>query len=464
MSPEHARHWREPKPESFPQVEALADGRLLLRIGWQRKNERFIALGTFPSATVNPNNGWTPQTLHRAAVLAVAREVSQQSCTALEREIQQVSKNLTSTYEEISLLHGLTRRLQLSNSQRELSDLALDWLSDCLPAEAIFIHYQPQVESNEGESVEAEHIQPLFLSVGNCTLDLSERQRFAELLDPHNDYVRGDGEVDGVRFKGVRQYLAVPLRERGKCLGWLVAINNKENDSFSSIEGSLLRSVSTILGIHFANREHYEEQTNLVAEVVRALASAIDAKDPYTRGHSDRVANISVVLARTLGADDETLRTLYIGGLLHDIGKIGVDDEVLRKDGKLTDEEFDQIKQHPELGYQILADLKPLKDVLPIVLHHHERWDGHGYPDQIGGEDIEFLARIAAVADSFDAMTSDRPYRKGMPVEKVEQILREGAGSQWDPQVIEAFFQARDEIVGMIWQQEVLPLPEAATP
>jgi putative nucleotidyltransferase with HDIG domain len=179
---------------------------------------------------------------------------------------------------------------------------------------------------------------------------------------------------------------------------------------------------------------------------VRAMSSAIDAKDPYTRGHSDRVARVSVRLAQELGCDSETLKTLYFSGLLHDIGKIGINDEVLRKPGKLTPEEFEHIKQHVIIGYRILADLRKMSPMLPVVLHHHEAWDGSGYPHALAGENIPYLARIAAVADSYDAMASDRPYRAGMADEKLDEIIRAGAGQQWDPTVVAAFFRVREDI------------------
>jgi HD-GYP domain-containing protein (c-di-GMP phosphodiesterase class II) len=137
---------------------------------------------------------------------------------------------------------------------------------------------------------------------------------------------------------------------------------------------------------------------------------------------------------------------LYMAGLLHDIGKIGINDAVLRKPGKLTPEEFDHIKQHPELGYRILADIKQLASVLPAVLHHHEQWDGRGYPFQLAGDQIPRIARIVAVADAYDAMTSDRPYRRGIAIEKVEELFQAGAGRQWDAEVIQAYFAARADI------------------
>ena len=195
-----------------------------------------------------------------------------------------------------------------------------------------------------------------------------------------------------------------------------------------------------------ANRELYRRQAEFLASVVRALTSAIDAKDPYTCGHSDRVARIAVRLAKELGHDAEFLNTIYMAGLLHDVGKIGIQESVLRKPGALTPEEFEHIKLHPELGYRIIADIQQLADVLPAVLHHHEQWDGHGYPHRLAGTNIPEIARIMAVADAYDAMFSSRPYRPGLPEEKVEEILRDGAGQHWDAKVIDAYFAARDDI------------------
>jgi len=201
-----------------------------------------------------------------------------------------------------------------------------------------------------------------------------------------------------------------------------------------------------ILGIHSGNIDLYRQQSELLTGIVRALTSAIDAKDPYTCGHSDRVARVAVRLAQELGCDPKSLNTIYLSGLLHDIGKIGVNDAVLRKPGKLTVAEYEHIKTHVQIGHRILFDLRKLDDVLPVVLHHHESWDGQGYPQQLPADKIPLAARIVAVADAFDAMGSDRPYRKGLPEEKIDEILRAGAGKQWDPEVIEAFFRARDDL------------------
>lgn len=174
---------------------------------------------------------------------------------------------------------------------------------------------------------------------------------------------------------------------------------------------------------------------------VASLAAAVDAKDRYTCGHSERVAAYAQEIAEAMHADQGTLDTLRIAGLLHDLGKIGVPDAVLNKPGSLTREERTSIQQHPSLGNNILKRAPHLDQIIPAVLSHHERWDGAGYPNGLTGEQIPMMARIMAVADAFDAMTSDRPYRKAMTVEAALVELRVGAGKQFDPDLVEVFIQ-----------------------
>src|SRR5262249_37761757 len=156
----------------------------------------------------------------------------------------------------------------------------------------------------------------------------------------------------------------------------------------------------------------------------------------YTFGHSERVARIAVELGDELGLQEEELNDIYLAGLLHDIGKIGVPDAVLTKPGPLDEEETRRLRQHVTIGHQILSDLQPLRNLLPGVLYHHERVDGGGYPEGLAGENIPMLARIIAVADSFDAMSTKRSYRDALQPTEVEAILKKGAGSQWDARVI----------------------------
>jgi putative nucleotidyltransferase with HDIG domain len=175
---------------------------------------------------------------------------------------------------------------------------------------------------------------------------------------------------------------------------------------------------------------------------IKALAEAIDEKDPYTRGHSERVNRYAVLLAKQLGLSRSEIRQVHISSLFHDIGKIGIEDKILRKPAVLTDEEYTIMKQHPEKGAQMLSKIKAMKDIIPGMRFHHERWDGSGYPMRLRGEQIPLAARIVAVADAFDAMTTNRPYQKAMPYDKAIARLFELADKAFDRRVVSAFSDA----------------------
>ncbi len=174
-------------------------------------------------------------------------------------------------------------------------------------------------------------------------------------------------------------------------------------------------------------------------ESIETLRYTVEAKDSYTRGHSDRVSELSILIGKKANLSEEDLKTLKIGGLFHDIGKIGVPDSILLKESKLTDDEYSEIKNHPSIGAHILSTATIFKDIIPIVKHHHERYDGHGYPGQLKGEDIPYLARITAIADSFDAMTSRRTYRDSLPIDTVIAEFEKCKGTQFDPELTDVF-------------------------
>jgi HD-GYP domain-containing protein (c-di-GMP phosphodiesterase class II) len=241
----------------------------------------------------------------------------------------------------------------------------------------------------------------------------------------------------GADFPTVRS-VAVVSTDEEKPTAWLLALNKRSPAGFQANDLALMRPVKSLLSVHRKNLHVYGDLKELLFGVVRALSSAIDAKDPYTRGHSERVARVAVSLGRQMRLGSDELSNLYLAGLLHDVGKIGVEDQILKKASQLTPAEYRHVMSHVEIGVSILRELKRLRHVLPGILHHHERYAGGGYPDGIEGETIPLIARILAVADSFDAMSSNRPYRPRRNPDEVEGILRDGAGKQWDPQVIEA--------------------------
>ena len=172
-------------------------------------------------------------------------------------------------------------------------------------------------------------------------------------------------------------------------------------------------------------------------QVIYALAAAVEAKDPYTEAHTQRVAESARRLGARMGLPQEDLEALYRGGIIHDIGKIGVPDEILLKPGALDPEEKTRMHMHPLIGENIVAPLQTGANLLPMIRHHHEHYDGTGYPDQLAGDQIPLLARIVSVCDAYDALTSDRPYREGQPLEQALAVLRRGAGGQWDPQIVQ---------------------------
>ena len=227
--------------------------------------------------------------------------------------------------------------------------------------------------------------------------------------------------------------------------GRLLALNPPGGRPTEEDLHSLL-SVASLIGTQRSNARSYLDIKELLFGVIRALTAAIDAKDPYTSGHSERVARIAVRISQELGMTPHDQGDLYLMGLLHDVGKIGVDDGVLKKPGKLTDEEYAHIQEHVRIGVHILSDLKKLHHLLPGVAYHHERLDGSGYPAGLRGEAIPLPARILAAADSFDAMSSSRPYRRRMSAPQIDDEFRKGAGRQWDARVVEALFSCREEI------------------
>ena len=186
-------------------------------------------------------------------------------------------------------------------------------------------------------------------------------------------------------------------------------------------------------------KDTYDKLEQAYMESIETLRFTVEAKDPYTRGHSDRVSEYSVLIGKNLGLSDEDLKTLRLGGLFHDIGKIGVPDNILLKESKLTDDEYSEIKNHPTIGSHILSNATIFKDIIPIVKHHHERYDGNGYPGKLKGEDIPYFARISAVADAFDAMTSKRTYRNSLPLDVVKEEIEKCKGTQFDPTIADIF-------------------------
>lgn len=200
-----------------------------------------------------------------------------------------------------------------------------------------------------------------------------------------------------------------------------------------------INQMNTIKQINEDLKEASQKLEKAYMESIETLRFTVEAKDPYTRGHSDRVSEYSVLIGKYLGLSEEDLHILRVGGLFHDIGKIGIPDSILLKPGKLTPDEYSEIKNHPAIGVHILSNAAIFKNIIPVVKHHHERYDGLGYPSKLKGDDIPYLARIAAVADTFDAMTSKRTYRDSLDLSIVKEEIEKNRRIQFDPQIADVF-------------------------
>lgn len=282
------------------------------------------------------------------------------------------------------------------------------------------------------------------------------------ILDFMMDPIHGDEVVEEIRKFNKDLYillltghkdLAPPLEtiKRLEIQGYC-----EKSDKFDQllllIESGIksIEQMNTIKTINKQLHDKNEELERAYLDTIGILRQTVEAKDPYTRGHSDRVSEYSVLIGKKLGLDEETLHILKIGGLFHDIGKIGIPDSILLKESKLSDEEYSQIKNHPMIGVHMLGDAAIFTDILPIVKHHHERYDGRGYPSQLVGDDIPYVARIAAVADTFDAMTSKRSYRDSLPIDVVRAEIERCSGTQFDPNIAKVFLDIMDNDFDLI--------------
>jgi len=243
---------------------------------------------------------------------------------------------------------------------------------------------------------------------------------------------------DGRFGRHIRNLVAVPMVAEGCHIGMLVGIN-KLTGEFDSVDMKLIGSIATQAAVFLANHRLYADLQDLLMGVLHALTASIDAKDPYTCGHSHRVALIAKRLAQACGFPTEKLQQMYLAGLLHDIGKIGVPERILRKTGDLTEQEYDIIRRHPALGAKILGGIRRLKDIIVAIQSHHERPDGRGYPHGTVGDGVPIEGLILGLADAFDSMTSDRTYRQALSLEAVIREIKKHAGTQFDPKVVQSF-------------------------
>ncbi|OGP53841.1 MAG: hypothetical protein A2Y65_06065 [Deltaproteobacteria bacterium RBG_13_52_11] len=264
------------------------------------------------------------------------------------------------------------------------------------------------------------------------------------LIIPHvKEDPRFFKEVDQAADFITQNIICVPLRIKEDIIGVIQGINKREGE-FTRDDLELFQSLADQIAIALDNARLYGELNEMAMQLVKGLSEAIEKRDSYSGGHPQRVLNICMAMSKYLPLTPEEKRDLTLAAILHDIGKVGITDHILDKNGRLTVEELEIIREHPRVGAEVVGHIKQLQPIVPGIKYHHEHYDGSGYPEGLQGEEIPFIARIIAVADTYDAIINERSYHKGKSKSEAVAEITGNTGTQFDPQVVEVFAQALD--------------------
>lgn len=356
---------------------------------------------------------------------------------------------LESAQRYLTTLHKVSDLLSRATTVEVLFDSILSAILDVTGGDRAAILMRPPDAASGDIDMVAVRTKGAAQASGNVTLsktvvrDVLERGMSVFTDDALADERYGMG--DSIVRQKIRSVMCAPMRTTETILGVLY-VDSQAAQEFKEAELELLAAVGNQAGIALHRARLIAEMERLFLDVVRAIAATVDAKDGYTHRHSERVAAFAMRIASHLGFDAERRAVVEWSGLLHDVGKIGVPDAILNKPGKLTDEEFTEIKRHPVHGARILSNINSRRvlDLLPGVKYHHERWDGRGYPEGLKGEEIPLLGRLLAVADFLDALTSDRSYRKGLTLDEAVNMVRELDGKAFDPVIVQAALELHE--------------------
>jgi HD-GYP domain-containing protein (c-di-GMP phosphodiesterase class II) len=359
---------------------------------------------------------------------------------ASHTEVEEMAEELSQTFEGLSLYGRISTHLRSAEFCGAVLKDLMEELPETLRVDLAFIQMPRREEYN------------ITVSAKGLLDRIPHQKVFANSLikaippsapSLEQDYfIVNDSTTTPVLMKlhpDPYRFLAVKVGHNSHFDGWLGLVSFNMEEIFRQGELKLLQSIARQISVLLANTDLYQELQHFVINMVKSLVYAIEAKDIYTRGHSERVSRYSMLIADRLELDETQKEALNWASILHDIGKIGIPETVLNKSGPLDDHEFEIIKAHSEKGHNILEPLKQLSDSLQAILHHHERYDGTGYPHGLKGQEIPLSARIIAVADTFDAMTSDRAYRSSTSPEEALSFMEQVAGSQLDLHLVEVF-------------------------
>ena len=353
-------------------------------------------------------------------------------------ELQNLSREIVANYEQLTLLYTSSAEVGAVHDVGAICQHVLDQVSGQVPSEAVAVLLldeetgHTRVAAARGELSHAFHVPMPGMPNGVLphVLDTGEPTLVCDIPRP--------AEAD------TSCVLCVPLIANERLMGAVCARDKLSGAEYLAGDAKLVGAMASQTAIALSNAMLFRDVKSLFLGTVRSLASAVDAKDPYTLGHSQRVTQYALAIARELGLSTSECEDLQLAALLHDVGKIGLPDEILLKAGRLTEDEWVQVRKHPIWGEEILRPIKQLRRVASWIRHEHERWNGSGYPDGLKRDHIPLPSRVIAVADAFDALTSDRSYRRAVSVREAIAILESAAGSEYDSAVVGAFLAACD--------------------
>jgi putative nucleotidyltransferase with HDIG domain len=389
------------------------------------------------------------------------------SCIAeMSYEIESLSGEVVKNYEELSLLWRLSSRLGAGLQVSNICAALADEVMRICPSNKVLVlmgdeadpgavsDFTTDVKGRVGES-KAKHIFMPKISMGKgadrilSTAFDASHGLLGQVYEDKNPLtvsdVGCDARFEGFPFSAVN-IMIVPLVIEDSVIGAVIAADKLDGQEYFSTEIKLIHGIATECALSIRKALLFEEIRTILFSISESFASAIEAKDPYTFGHSRRVAEIATAIAREMGFSTEEVNRIRVAALLHDIGKIGTPENILNKNARLNKDEMETIKEHPARGAKMIGNISRLKEIASWIRHHHERNDGEGYPSGFAREDIPTPSKIIAVADCYDALTSDRPYRKSLSKQEAMTLLTESVGTQFDPVVFEYFLKVVNRV------------------
>ncbi len=364
-------------------------------------------------------------------------ETANKAITSLSKEVKSKNIELESAVEKLKKINEIGRILSSIIETQELMKIIIQTTADLLNAEKVTLHlrssHKPALTIQYLKGGGIEHLSNFSLEVN---------PEFKELFaDGRPVIIPGQASSSMQNLPATGQKIGVPLKMKGLVIGAMILENSQSPTTFTEEELDLLITLSNQAMVAIENAWLYESvKTNYFA-TIQSLVNALEASDRFTKGHSERVRILSVELGRFIGLDFREIELLEHAAILHDIGKIGIDNFILQKQGKLTAKEYSLVKTHPLIGDDILGPIETLEGVRKTIIQHHERYDGNGYPYGLRGDEISLKSKILSVVDTFDAMMTDRPYRKALSLQAIKDELRANAGKQFDPYVVGAFVE-----------------------